>query len=111
MITLQESFLSVSTSLSAAFMGATEGLLGVFNGVPSDDFQLPNGTVLNIATEDEIYNQFGLHCELHDVLCVCVCVCMSECMCANCACVKVHLHDIVCVYITIHSVKVNHLLH
>ena len=42
----------------------TRGLLGVINDDKTDDFTLPNGTIVDInSTEEEIYYQFGLNCE------------------------------------------------
>ena len=57
--------LSVSTDLNAAAVrDKTRGLLGVINDDTTDDFTLPNGTIVDInSTEEEIYYQFGLNCE------------------------------------------------
>ena len=63
-VSAQMSFLHVSVQVSAGFEDDTRGLLGFFNGDSSDDFTLPNGTVLSAdLTEEEIYHQFGLQCE------------------------------------------------
>ena len=61
----QMNVLSVSTDLNAAAVrDKTRGLLGVINDDRTDDFTLPNGTIIDInATEEEIYYQFGLNCE------------------------------------------------
>ncbi len=63
-VTMENSFLGIAVELSNNFRNETRGLLGVFNGDGSDDFTLPNGTVLEISTESEIY-QFGLECKYH----------------------------------------------
>ena len=63
MISLQMSFLQTTVILSDNYMEETRGLMGVYNGDPSDDFTLPDGTVLGGGlTEAEIYN-FGLQCK------------------------------------------------
>ena len=70
-------FLYLGIELSTRFLNSTEGLLGYFDEDPSNDFQLPNGTVLsNTLMEGELYSRFGLQCKWMGV-CVCVCVCAS----------------------------------
>ncbi len=61
-LVLENSFLGITVELSENFRKQTRGLLGVFNGDGSDDFTLPNGTVLDISQEEDIY-QFGLECK------------------------------------------------
>ena len=61
-VRMENSFLGISVELSESFRDDTSGLLGVFNGDVSDDFTLPNGTVLDISLEKDIY-QFGLACK------------------------------------------------
>ena len=57
-------FLYLGIELSTRFLNSTEGLLGYFDEDPSNDFQLPNGTVLsNTLTEEELYSRFGLQCK------------------------------------------------
>ncbi|XP_073481569.1 sushi domain-containing protein 2 [Aquarana catesbeiana] len=52
-------FLSLSILLPEIFKNKTQGLLGVMNDDPADDFTLRNGTVLpSTASPEEIY-QFG----------------------------------------------------
>lgn len=44
--------------------GFTSGLLGTFDGNTSNEYQLPNGTILSPnLTERQIYYNFGKHCE------------------------------------------------
>ena len=63
MVALQMSFLRTTVILSDNYVDDTRGLIGVYNGDPSDDFTLPNDTVLSGSlTEAEIYN-FGLQCK------------------------------------------------
>ena len=63
-VSAQMTFISVSVQVEADYENDTRGLLGFFNGDPSDDFTLPNGTVLPAnMTEEEIYLQFGLQCK------------------------------------------------
>ena len=60
-----EGALSLANDLSRnAFEDMTRGLLGVINGNTTDDFTLPNGTTIDVnSTEEDIYYNFGLHCE------------------------------------------------
>ena len=63
MVSLQMSFLQTTMTLSDNYMEETRGLMGVYNGDPSDDFTLPDSTVLSGSlTEAEIYS-FGLQCK------------------------------------------------
>jgi hypothetical protein len=63
MVSLQMSFLQTTVILSDDYVEETRGLMGVYNGDPSDDFTLPDGTVLSSSlTETEVYN-FGLQCK------------------------------------------------
>lgn len=63
-------FASVSKTLAIAFDGPdefknrTRGLLGTWNDDPSDDFMLPDGTVIPTdASPQRIHYEFGLKCE------------------------------------------------
>lgn len=63
MVSLQMSFLQTTVILSDDYVEETRGLMGVYNGDPSDDFTLPDGTVLSGSlTEAEVYS-FGLQCK------------------------------------------------
>ena len=78
-IALQSTFLQIAIELSYQFRSRysypyytyhyTRGLIGTFNGNPSDDFLLPNGS-LSVSTtsvsEEDIHN-FGLACKLSTV--------------------------------------------
>lgn len=60
-----ESFLYLISQVSSQFLGSVQGLIGTYDGNPSNDFQLPNGTVLsNTLSEEDIYYNFGLSCKL-----------------------------------------------
>ena len=61
---LQSGFLGITVSLPDSYRDMTSGLLGVFNGDPDDDFTDRDGNVLQLNTEEEIYEQFGLVCKL-----------------------------------------------
>ncbi|CAH2296000.1 sushi domain-containing 2 [Pelobates cultripes] len=51
--------LLISVLLPEVFLNQTEGLLGVMNNDPTDDFTFPNGTILSPdATHEELF-QFG----------------------------------------------------
>lgn len=60
---LQTNFLALIVALPESFQNSTSGLLGTFNGNPNDDFRTRSGTVLNLSSEREIYEQFGLQCK------------------------------------------------
>lgn len=56
--------ISVTVPEDMASSVSTKGLLGVFNSNQSDDFTLPNGTIIGInSTEKDIFNDFGQHCK------------------------------------------------
>ena len=55
--------LQLSVSAPNDLMNNTEGLLGTFNGIKTDDLQYPNGTVISSnATEEEIFH-LGQECK------------------------------------------------
>ena len=62
----ENNFLSVlRVAPPAGAMGRTQGLLGNFNGDPSDDF-IPRGAsepISATSTTEEVHNQFGITCE------------------------------------------------
>lgn len=62
-VSLQSGFLGIVVSLPESFKNTTSGLLGVFNDDPDDDFRDRSGTVLDLTTEREIYEQFGIVCK------------------------------------------------
>ena len=63
-ITPTQDSLSITVSLSSHYEGKTTALLGNFNGDPSDDLVLPNGTLLSSnASEETIYYNFGELCK------------------------------------------------
>ncbi|KAH9523910.1 hypothetical protein Btru_047391 [Bulinus truncatus] len=52
--------LEVNIEASKKFSGKMKGLLGNFNGIETDDYVLPNGTILSSnQTERQIYENFG----------------------------------------------------
>ena len=56
--------LSFVVTLSEDYRNSTRGLLGTWNDDPSDDFTLPNGTVLPpSSTSRKIHFDFGVKCE------------------------------------------------
>jgi len=59
----------MGTAIPGTFNSSLEGLLGNFDGISTNDFILPNGTVLENRnyTEKEIYYKFGQHCKYCDV--------------------------------------------
>lgn len=67
---LQTSFLEISVELPNSFKNMTSGLLGVFNDDPDDDFRDRNGSILNLFSEQEIFEQFGLMCKYATMACI-----------------------------------------
>ena len=60
----ENSFLYMSVQIGTGFSSSTQGLFGFYDDDPSNDFKLPNGTVLSTnLNESEIYDNFGLECE------------------------------------------------
>nr|XP_032818226.1 uncharacterized protein LOC116946998 [Petromyzon marinus] len=64
-VTASYGALNFITLLPQKFVNQTEGLLGVFNGDPKDDFKSKNGTVLpfdgtNVPPENQLYYDFGV---------------------------------------------------
>lgn len=65
--------LGISVDMPETFKNETKGLLGNYNGVDSDDFILPNGTVLpSNMTDKQKFEDFGSHCKLLLYLIVCL---------------------------------------
>lgn len=65
-ISLEKSMLLSETLVNKKYKGLTSGLMGNFDGNDSNDFILPNGTVLNensTKTERDIFFNFGQHCK------------------------------------------------
>ena len=60
-------FLNVAVEVSSSFLNQTEGLLGFFNGDRSDDFYLPNGTIVADGSSEEQLYYYGLECK-----CLCI---------------------------------------
>ncbi|CAM9746628.1 unnamed protein product [Lampetra fluviatilis] len=64
-VTTSYGALNFITLLPQKFVNQTQGLLGVFNGDPKDDFKSKNGTVLpfdgtNVPPENQLYYDFGV---------------------------------------------------
>lgn len=63
-VTLGIRMLSVSVSLTDDLKTLPKGLLGNFDGNATNDFVLPDGTILsNNMTDREIFTGFGEKCE------------------------------------------------
>ena len=52
--------MSFIAQLDTKFKGQVEGLLGNMNGSPADDFQFPNGTILNTDSSLQKIHEYGL---------------------------------------------------
>ena len=63
-VTNENLMLSVVVGMTEAMKGNTRGLMGVYNGDPSDDLTFPNGTVqdADAAKSDEAVFDFGNSC-------------------------------------------------
>lgn len=75
-VTLLEGILDFALGVPSEFgSGQTRGLLGVFNGDPSDDLTNANGTILPIdSSEEDIFTDFGQTCELKPLMLQIPCV-------------------------------------
>jgi hypothetical protein len=65
-ISLGVRFLALETVVDERYMGEVTGLMGNFDGNSTNDFVLPNGTILygsDVNTERGIYNNFGQLCK------------------------------------------------
>lgn len=65
-ISLGKNMLLSDTLVNKKYKGLTSGLMGNFDGNESNDFILPNGTVLDenaTKTERDIFFNFGQHCK------------------------------------------------
>lgn len=59
-------FLTSESMVDEKYSGQVVGLMGNFDGNSTNDFILPNGTILygsEVDTERKIYNNFGQLCE------------------------------------------------
>lgn len=66
-VSLGVRFLISEVVVDSEYEGHAKGLMGNFDGNPTNDFILPNGTILNknsTRTEREIYNNFGQQCKI-----------------------------------------------
>ena len=60
--------LDITVGAPDDFKENTKGLMGVFNGDPTDDLQPPDENVLplsNSSSEKTIFNEFGEKCKRH----------------------------------------------
>ena len=65
-VTLGVRFLISELVVDSMYKGYTKGLMGNFDGNASNDFMLPNNTILNAnttSTERQIYHNFGQQCK------------------------------------------------
>lgn len=66
-VSLGVRFLISEVVVDSEYGGHAKGLMGNFDGNPTNDFILPNGTILNknsTKTERDVYNNFGQQCKV-----------------------------------------------
>lgn len=66
-VSLGVRFLISEVVVDSEYGGHAKGLMGNFDGNPTNDFILPNGTILNknlTKTERNVYNNFGQQCKI-----------------------------------------------
>lgn len=66
-VSLGVRFLISEVVVDSEYGGHAKGLMGNFDGNPTNDFILPNGTILNknsTKTERDVYNNFGQQCKI-----------------------------------------------
>ena len=67
-ISKEFTFFYIVLELGEGFINNTEGLLGNSDRDSSNDFLLPNGTILsNNLNEEQVYYQFGLKCKFRNI--------------------------------------------
>ena len=55
--------MAIQNTVPTSAWGRTRGLLGNYNGDPSDDLMTPDGKVLSISSNSsDIFYKFGLKC-------------------------------------------------
>ena len=64
MVAVSSSILHLAVEVSDDFINSTEGLLGNLNGDPSDDFLLPDGSILSSDSSERELFEYGKQCEL-----------------------------------------------
>lgn len=64
MVFASSSVLHLAVEISDNFINSTEGLLGNFNGDPSDDYLLPDGSILSSNSSERELFEYGKQCEL-----------------------------------------------
>lgn len=65
-IGIGQKFLVCETLVNDKFKNQTKGLMGNFDGIKSNDFVLPNGSILDegqTKTERQIFHNFGQLCK------------------------------------------------
>lgn len=61
----ERTHLLVSATLDQSLFGLTSGLMGNWSGMDTDDFLLPNGTILSSTlTDEQIHFDFGPQCKI-----------------------------------------------
>ncbi|XP_033632529.1 sushi domain-containing protein 2-like [Asterias rubens] len=58
---IKHDFMSFTAQLNEKFKDQVQGLLGNLNGDPEDDFQFPDGTIMNPESSMEEIHKYGLH--------------------------------------------------
>ncbi|XP_045439845.1 mucin-4 isoform X2 [Pipistrellus kuhlii] len=64
-VTALSNILHASCSLPEEYRDRTEGLLGVWNNNPGDDFKMPNGTTLPQQSDEEMLFHYGMTWEIN----------------------------------------------
>ncbi|XP_027956884.1 mucin-4 [Eumetopias jubatus] len=65
-VTALANILHTSCSLPEEYRNRTEGLLGVWNDNPDDDFRMPNGSTIPSNSTEESLFQYGMTWEIND---------------------------------------------
>lgn len=64
MVAVSSSILHLAVEVNNDFINSTEGLLGNLNGDPSNDFLLPDGSILSSNSSERELFEYGKQCEL-----------------------------------------------
>ena len=71
-VRVNEGQLDVTVATPHSYRNNTQGLLGVFNGDPTDDLMTPSGQLLpSTSSEETIFDNFGELCKSCSVIAWC----------------------------------------
>lgn len=79
MVSNSSSVLHLAVEVSESFINSTEGILGYFNGDPSDDFRRQDGSTLPTNSSEHDLFDYGQLCELINLYSLMYSIQLSSC--------------------------------